>query len=63
MIPEIKIASIEDFSFDWKSSCSISLTRLWLCGNYVSVVGCQESSNELLCSEGREQLVHDVVLI
>jgi len=63
MILEIKIPSTEDFSLDWKSSCSISLTRLWLCGGHVSAMGCQESWNELLRSEGREQLMYDVVLI
>jgi len=60
---EIKAPSTEGFNSDWKSSCSITLTRLWLCGSYVSTMGCQGSWNELLRSEGREQFVYDVVLI
>ena len=63
IMPEIKAPSTESFSSDWKSSCSISLTRSWLCGNYVSAMGPQESRNELPRGEGREQLVHDIVLI
>jgi len=60
---EIKAPSTKGFSSDWKSSCSISLTRSWLYGSYVSAMGCQESWTELPRSEGREQLMHDVVLI
>ena len=63
IMPETKAPSTEGFSSDRKSSCSISLTRSWLCGCYVSAMGRQESWNELPRSEGREQLIHDVVLI
>jgi len=60
---EIKAPSTEGFSSDWKSSYSIFLTRLWLRGSYVSSMGRQKSWNELPRGEGREQLMHDVVLI
>jgi len=63
MMPEIKVPSTEGFSLDRKSSYSISLTPLWLCGSYVRVVSCQESWNGLPGSERREQLMHNIVLI
>jgi len=63
MMPGIKAQSIEGFSLYRNSSYSISPARLWLHGSYISVMSCQESWNELLCSERREQLVHDIVLI
>ena len=63
MMSETKAPSTEDLNLDWKSSYSISLTSLWLYGGYVSAIGCQESWNEVLRSEGREQLVYDIVLI
>ena len=63
MMSEIKAPSTEDFNLDRKSSYSISLTSLWLCGGYVSAICCQESWNEVLCSERREQLMYDIVLI
>ena len=63
MMLETRAPSTEDFSLDWKSSCSISLIRLWLCGSHISAMGCHESWNEVLRSERREQLVYDIVLI
>ena len=63
MMSETRAPSTEGFSLDRKSSYSIFLTLLWLCGSYVSVMSCQEAWNELLRSERGEQLMHDIVLI
>jgi len=63
MMSETKAPLTEDFNLDRKSSYSISPTSLWLCRGYVSVIGCQESWNEVLRSKGREQFRYDIVLI
>ena len=42
MRSDSKAPSTECFSLDWKSSCCISLTSLWLWGSYVSTTGRQE---------------------
>jgi hypothetical protein len=46
IMSDTKAPSTEGFSLDWKSSCSISLIRLWLCGSYVGPMGCRESWND-----------------
>ena len=42
MVSETRVSSTECFSLDRKSSCSISLIRLWLRESYISTMECQE---------------------
>lgn len=63
IVLESKATLAEGFSLDWKSSCSISLIRLWLCENYIRYADRRGPWRDLPRSEGGEKFLHDVVLV